>query len=87
MDFIKFVGIDRKNVVRKALDYYFDHRCEPNVNNFLSKCRIQKDLKTIHYYYSMKINKNIKKNKFSFTNSIKDFFKKIKERFVKNGIK
>ena len=53
--FVKFVGKSKRDVVMKAIDYYYDNKCEEKYAVFLAKCRIQPDHKTIHYYPYLKV--------------------------------
>ena len=53
--FIKFVGKNKREVVMKAIDYFYSTRCEKKYSIFLAKCRLQKDHKTVHYYPRMEL--------------------------------
>lgn len=54
MDVIKFIGRNKRESVKKAMNFYFD-----NLNDgwevFLARCRVQPDGKTIHFYPNIKV--------------------------------
>ena len=54
-DIIKFVGVDKRDSIKKAVDYYRRHHCERNMEEFIAKCRLQKDGITVHYYPNRQI--------------------------------
>lgn len=53
--FVKFAGKDKRDAILKAIDYFYDTKCDKKYSVFLAKCRIQNDHKTVHYYPDMKI--------------------------------
>lgn len=75
---IKFVGTNKADSILKALKYYHSHLQEGglNVEDFLAKCRIQKDNLTIHYYPDLEI-KLYEKHKNN------NFFTKIFRKILK----
>ena len=57
MEIIKFVGIDKKTSIKKAVDFFYDNLdSDMKIEIFLAKCRVQKDGKTIHFYPNLEIN-------------------------------
>ena len=52
---VKFVGSDKRDSIRKAVSYYYKHHCDRSVEEFIAKCRLQKDGITIHYYPHLKV--------------------------------
>ena|SRR5690242_11075138 len=53
---IKFVGLSKRDSIRKAVGYYHKHHlCARNIEEFLAKCRLQKDGITIHFYPKMNV--------------------------------
>lgn len=57
MEIIRFKGTNKKSSIKKAVSFFYDNKLDNGkVELFLSKCRIQKDGITVHYYPKLKIN-------------------------------
>jgi len=54
MDVIKFAGRDKRESVKKAMQFYYDN-LDYGWELFLARCRVQPDGKTVIYYPNMKV--------------------------------
>lgn len=56
MQLIKFCGKNKKDSVKRAISFFYDN-CEENLSleEFLAKCRLQMDKKTVYFYPEMEI--------------------------------
>lgn len=55
MNVIRFCGRNKRESVKKAMDFYFDNGGEKSLEVFLAKCRVQEDGITVNYYPNMKV--------------------------------
>lgn len=55
MNVIRFCGRNKRESVKKAMDFYFDNSGEKSLEVFLAKCRVQEDGITVNYYPNMKV--------------------------------
>ena len=61
MDIIRFSGKDKKESAKRAMMFFHDNLSEiMKMSDFLAKCRLQSDQKTIFYYHKMDIEGKMK---------------------------
>ena len=70
MQLIKFCGINKRDNVKKAMMFFYDNYESMELEEFLAKCRIQEDKKTVHFYPDLEV--DIKK--------FRELKKKLKDR-------
>ena len=70
MQLIKFCGRNKKDSVKKAMMFFYDNYESMGLEEFLAKCRVQEDNKTVHFYPDLEV--DIKK--------FRELKKKLKDR-------
>lgn len=56
MQLVKFCGKNKRDSVKKAMSFFYDNYESIIVlEEFLAKCRLQEDKKTVYFYPDLKI--------------------------------